>query len=229
MTINEILEKTKNLSWQENLKFVAENFSDVTFSSSFSIEDQVITDFIAQNNLAIEIFTLDTGRLPKETYAVWQSTLDKYKVKIAAFYPNQEKLEDFITEKGINPFYESLDLRKSCCGIRKVEPLHRALKGKKLWISGLRKEHSITRVNKDFFEKDDALNLIKFYPLLDLSEEEIWKYIEDNRVPFNRLYKQGYRSIGCDPCSRAIGQNDDIRAGRWWWENPESKECGLHK
>lgn len=227
MTINNILAQTQHLNWQEKLLFIGNNFTDVTFSSSFSIEDQVITDFIAANNLPIEIFTLDTGRLPKETYAVWQSTLDKYGIKIAPYYPNQDTLGDFIKDKGINPFYESVELRKTCCGIRKIEPLHRALTGKKIWISGLRKAHSNAREDKDFFEKDDALNVIKFYPLINLSEAEVWQHIEEKRIPFNRLYKQGYRSIGCDPCSRAIGENDDVRAGRWWWEST-SKECGLH-
>lgn len=227
MNLDQILQQTQNLNWQERLRFVSENFSNVTFSNSFSIEDQVIFDFIAQNNLNIEVFTLDTGRLPKEAYAVWQSSLEKYDVKIKPYYPQAETLQDFIEEKGINPFYETVELRKKCCFLRKVEPLKRALQGKEIWISGLRKEHSDSRGNKDFFEKDDALNLIKFYPILDLSEDELWDYIKENRVPFNRLYKQGYKSIGCDPCSRAINEGDDVRAGRWWWES-SGKECGLH-
>lgn len=227
MNIEQILHETQNLNWQEKLKFVSEHFNNVTFSNSFSIEDQVILDFIVQHNLNIEVFTLDTGRLPKETYSVWQSSLDKYNITIKPYYPLGPSLEEFIADKGINPFYESVELRKKCCYLRKVEPLNRALKGKEVWISGLRKEHSDSRGNKDFFEKDDALNLIKFYPILDVSEDELWEYIKEHRVPFNRLYKQGYKSIGCDPCSRAINEGDDIRAGRWWWEN-SGKECGLH-
>lgn len=228
MEIKEILQKTEGQTWQEKLINISEIYTDIVFSSSFSLEDQIITDFIATNNLPIEIFTLDTGRLPKETYAVWQNTLDRYKVKISAYYPDQNNLESFIKEKGINPFYESVDLRKTCCAIRKIEPLQRALKGKKLWISGLRKDHSSSRLEKSFFEEDENLDIIKFYPLLEVSEAKLWDIINDKNIPFNRLYKSGYRSIGCDPCSRVIGPNDDIRAGRWWWENSQNKECGLH-
>ena len=227
--IKEILEQTSTYNWQEKLEFVSKNFSDITFSSSFSIEDQVITDFIAKNNLPIEIFAIDTARLPEETYATWQNTLEKYKIKILVYYPNQELLSEFITNNGINAFYQSVDLRKNCCAARKTEPLTRALKNKKLWISGVRKEHSLNRNNKEFFESDEALQLTKFYPLLETSEAELWKYIEENRVPFNRLYKQGYSSIGCAPCSRAVKTGEDIRAGRWWWESDNVKECGLHK
>ena len=216
------------LTWQNRFTSAIKDFSNIAFSTSFSIEDQLITDFIATEKLPVEIFTLDTGRLPKETYDVWQSTLDKYQIKISAFYPDSETLSEFIKAEGINPFYQSKELRLKCCEIRKVEPLKRALKNKDLWISGLRKEHSQERSNKDFFEKDSNLNLTKFYPLLEISEEEIWKDINDKFIPFNRLYKQGYRSIGCAPCTRAISPNEDIRAGRWWWEDSSKKECGLH-
>lgn len=227
--IKEILEKTKNYNWQEKLEFVTKNFSDIVFSTSFSLEDQVITDFIARNNLPIEIFTIDTARLPEETHATWQNTILKYKIKISVYYPNQNLLAEFVTNNGINAFYESVDKRKNCCAIRKIEPLTRALENKNLWISGVRKEHSLNRNNKEFFEIDEALKLTKFYPLLEMSESDLWKYIEENRVPFNRLYKKCYRSIGCSPCSRAVKEGDDIRAGRWWWENDDVKECGLHK
>ena len=225
----EINERTKNLTWQEKLEFVAKNFDGVTFSSSFSIEDQVITDFIAEKNLPIEIFTLDTGRLPQETYYVWQRTLEKYSLKISVFYPDADEISNFVNREGINAFYQSKELRLTCCEIRKIKPLQRALKGKNLWISGLRKEHSNTRATKDFFEKDEALNLIKFYPLLEVSEEELWQKIQQKNIPFNQLYKSGYRSIGCAPCTRATSAGEDIRAGRWWWEDDEKKECGLHR
>lgn len=225
----EINQQTKNLTWQEKLEFVARNFDGVTFSSSFSIEDQVITNFIAEKNLPIEIFTLDTGRLPQETYDLWQRTLEKYSLKIAAFYPDADEISNFVNREGINAFYRSKELRLNCCEIRKIKPLRRALKGKKLWISGLRKEHSNTRATKDFFEKDEALNLIKFYPLLEISEEKLWQEIEQKNIPFNRLYKSGYRSIGCAPCTRAISTDEEIRAGRWWWEEDGKKECGLHR
>jgi phosphoadenosine phosphosulfate reductase len=224
-----ILEQTSNLNWQEKLRFVASNFSDIAFSNSFSIEDQLILDFIASEQLPIEIFTLDTGRLNPETYDVWQATIDKYKIKISAFYPDATNLEKFISEKGINAFYESKELRLSCCAIRKVEPLKRALKNKKIWISGLRREQSSARADRDFFEEDRELNLIKFYPLLEISEKEIWQQIHEKRIPFNRLYNQGYASIGCAPCTRVIKEGEDSRAGRWWFESDSKKECGLHK
>ncbi len=229
MEISQLLKQTKNLNWQERLKFVSSVFEDIVFSTSFSIEDQVIFDFIAQNKLPITVFTLDTGRLPKETYEVWQNSLDKYPLKITAYYPAEKELKEFISQEGINPFYKNLELRLKCCQIRKVEPLKRALKRKNLWISGVRKEHSSLRGQKDFFEKDEGFALIKFYPLLELSEKEVWEYIEKNRVPFNELYKKGYKSIGCEPCTRAVASDEDVRAGRWWWESDLKKECGLHK
>lgn len=229
MELNHILQETKGKTWQEKLKLAAEKFQNITFASSFSIEDQVITDFIATNNLPIEIFTIDTGRLPPETYNVWQSTLRKYNIKIAAYYPDAQEISEFVNDKGINPFYESKELRLNCCEIRKIKPLKKALKGKNLWISGLRKEHSAARFDKDFFETDNALNLIKFYPILDLSEDELWEIIHENSIPFNQLYRSGYRSIGCAPCTRAIGKEDEVRAGRWWWEEDQKKECGLHQ
>lgn len=228
MQLSETLTKTENLSWQEKLIFVAQNFSDVVFSTSFSIEDQVILDFIAENKLDIEVFTLDTGRLNDETYTTWQNSLERYKIKISAFYPNTEKLQEFISHKGINAFYESKKLRLSCCEIRKVEPLSRALKNKKIWISGVRKEQSLARENRKFFERDERFDLVKFYPLLEFTQNEIWQIIDERKIPFNRLYKQDYASIGCAPCSRAIKEGEDSRAGRWWWEDNSKKECGLH-
>lgn len=228
MKINELIQKTKELTWQERLIFIAKNFDKISFSTSFSIEDQVILDFIVKNNLRIEIFTIDTGRLPKATYDVWQTSLEKYKIKILPFYPQNQELENFVSDFGINAFYESIELRKKCCFIRKVEPLKRALIDKNIWISGVRKEHSIDRNNKEFFEFDESLNLIKFYPLLEELESQIWQLINQNSVPFNRLYKDGYKSIGCEPCSRKIKEGEEIRDGRWWWERG-NKECGLHK
>lgn len=227
MKINELIQKTKELTWQEKLIFIAKNFDKIAFSTSFSIEDQIILDFIVKNNLRIEIFTIDTGRLPKETYNVWQVSLEKYKIKILPFYPQNQRLENFVLDYGINAFYESIELRKKCCFIRKVEPLQRALANKNIWISGVRKEHSIDRNNKEFFEFDEPLNLIKFYPLLEVLESQIWQLINQNSVPFNQLYKEGYKSIGCEPCSRKIKEGEEIRDGRWWWERG-NKECGLH-
>ena len=229
-SLQDLAMTVESLSWQEKLIFVAKSYQNVVFSTSFSIEDQIILDFIARNNLAVEIFTLDTGRLPKETYQVWQNSLEKYGLKIKAFYPNQDEIADFVEQSGINAFYDSVELRKKCCAIRKVEPLKRALKNKEIWISGVRKGQSVARSDKGFFEHDESFDLIKFYPLLDFSEEELWEYINKNEVPINSLYKKGFKSIGCQPCSRAISEGEDDRAGRWWWENDskEKKECGLH-
>lgn len=222
----EELTKTE-LSWQEKLRLIGQNFK-ATFSTSFSIEDQLILDFIAREKLPIELFTLDTGRLPDETYTVWQETLEKYQISITPYYPDSEQIEKFVKENGINPFYNSKEMRLKCCEIRKVLPLKRALQGYELWISGLRKEHSTSREDKPFYEFDANLSLLKFYPLLDLSEDEIWQETKKLAIPFNKLYDQGYRSIGCAPCSRAVQVGESIRAGRWWWEDESGKECGLH-
>jgi phosphoadenosine phosphosulfate reductase len=227
MKIEELIKQTKEISWQEKLKFVSSLEKKVIFSTSFSIEDQVILDFISKNNLKIEVFAIDTGRLPSATYTVWQESLEKYKAKIIAYYPDAAQIENFVKNKGINSFYQSEDLRHQCCNIRKVEPLKRALKNQELWVSGVRKEHSNLRDQKEFFEHDNNLNIDKFYPLLELSEDEVWDYINKNDIPYNKLYDQGYKSIGCDPCSRAINKGDDPRSGRWWWEEG-NKECGLH-
>lgn len=229
LKVRDLLIHTKYLSWQEKLIYLNQNFSHISFSTSFSLEDQVISDFILRNKLNIEIFTIDTGRLPKQTHQVWQSTLRKYGNKISTYFPNQDQIANYVNNNGPNAFYESLELRKKCCHIRKVEPLKRALKSSKLWISGIRKDHSSSRNNKEYFEFDEQLDLIKFYPLLNENIENIWSYINKNSVPFNILFKANYHSIGCDPCSRAILPGQEIRDGRWWWENPNNKECGLHK
>jgi phosphoadenosine phosphosulfate reductase len=228
MNLEKLSQTFKNQSWQENLLAISGQFSDVVFSSSFSLEDQIITDFIAKNKLPIAIFTIDTGRLFQETYQVWQKTLDIYGVKIAAFYPDAKKIGEFVSQNGIDAFYDVKELRLACCEIRKVEPLKLALQGKKLWISGVRKEHSAFRNDKEFLEFDAALQIAKFYPLLNLSEAEVWEYLKANNVPYNVLYKKGFKSIGCAPCTRAVVDGEDARAGRWWWEDSK-KECGLHK
>ena len=227
--ISQLLIQTKYLNWQEKLIYLSKNFKNSVFSTSFSIEDQVITDFIIRQDLNIKIFTIDTGRLPAETHQVWQSSIRKYGAKFKIYHPDQENIATYTSNNGTNAFYEDFDLRKQCCFIRKIEPLKRALKNQDLWISGVRKEHSASRKSKDFIEFDEDLSLIKFYPLLEESIDGIWSYINKNSVPFNILYKQGYHSIGCAPCSRAISPGQDIRDGRWWWENNNNKECGLHK
>lgn len=200
----------------------------VTFSTSFSFEDQVVANEILSNQLPISVFTLDTGRLFAETYSVWNSTNDKYQSNVKAYYPNNTLLEEFVQAKGPNSFYESVDNRKQCCFIRKVEPLKRALKGNAIWITGLRAEHSPDRNSVSVLEWDETNQVIKYNPLLHWTTEEVRKYIDDNNVPYNPLHDKGFVSIGCAPCTRAIRPGEDFRAGRWWWEDAAKKECGLH-
>jgi len=197
------------------------------FSTSFGQEDQVITDLIARNHLNIDLFTLDTGRLFQETYDVFDQTRRKYRKPIRVFYPKAEAIQRLISEKGPNSFYESVDNRKECCAIRKLEPLQRALSPYNIWITGLRAGQSENRQHLKRFEYDLKFGIIKFNPLLDWTLDDVERYLKEFRVPENKLHKQGYVSIGCAPCTRAIRPGEDIRAGRWWWETSK-KECGLH-
>jgi phosphoadenosine phosphosulfate reductase len=227
--ISQITYQTSRLILSDALKWLAENFpGKVTFSSSFSIEDQVIADAILSNNLPISIFTLDTGRLFAETYSVWNTTNEKYDTKVKAYYPNASLLENFVHDKGPNSFYESVDNRKQCCFIRKVEPLKRALAGNEIWVTGLRAEHSPERKNIQVVEWDEGNKIIKFNPLLSWTTEKVREYIDGYNVPYNSLHDRGFVSIGCAPCTRAIKAGEDFRAGRWWWEDASKKECGLH-
>jgi phosphoadenosine phosphosulfate reductase len=211
------------------LKLLSERFtSQIVFSTSFGLEDQAISHLIFNQQLPIEVFTLDTGRMFTETYSTWNRTIEKYKQPITAFYPNAEKLQELITEKGPNLFYESVENRKQCCHIRKVEPLKRALKEKQIWITGLRAEQSKDRENISQLEWDEANQLIKFHPLLHWTWSETYSFIQKNNIPFNALHDKGFVSIGCAPCTRAIKEGEDFRAGRWWWEDNSKKECGLH-
>jgi len=202
----------------------------IVFSTSFSIEDQVITHAILSQSIKnIEIFTLDTGRFFAETYQVWGRTVKKYDYPIKPYYPNTQSIEQYVQNKGINAFYESVELRKECCFIRKVEPLRRALKGVNLWITGIRAEHSANRSQTEHIEWDEANQLFKYNPLLDWSTEETQNYIQKHNIPYNTLQDKGFVSIGCQPCTRAIQEGEDFRAGRWWWEDSSKKECGLHR
>ena len=226
---NTLLDKTKDFSIEETLAFLANEFKGkVVFSTSFGQEDQVITALIGKNNLPIIIFTLDTGRLFQETYDVFHKTLKKYQIDIKTYFPETSAVEELLNQKGPNSFYESVENRKECCFIRKVAPLTKALKGNSIWITGLRAEQSENRNDLDLFEYDEKFDIIKFNPLLKWTLEEVQKYIDDNNVPQNALHKQGFVSIGCAPCTRAITPDEDIRAGRWWWESSH-KECGLHQ
>ena len=211
------------------LQQIAEKYPTSTaFSTSLSEEDQLITHYIFANNLPIRVFTLDTGRLFPETYAVLASTLERYGKKIEVYFPKHEGVEKLITEKGPSSFYTSLEDRKECCFIRKVEPLNRALAGVECWITGLRAEHSENRKTMPMVEMDEARNLLKVHPLTKWTTEEVKEEIKKHNIPYNILHDRGFVSIGCQPCTRSINPGDDFRAGRWWWENNDKKECGLH-
>ena len=210
------------------LSDIAHNWSPATFANSLGAEDMVLTDLILKGKLAIEIFSLDTGRLPAETYDLMAEVEKHYKHKLTVFFPRADDVELYVRNQGINAFYESVTLRKSCCAIRKVEPLKRALAGKRAWITGMRAEQAATRGNLATREYDEGNGLEKFNPLADWSEKEVWTYIKQHKVPYNALHDKFYPSIGCAPCTRAISLGEDVRSGRWWWEDPESKECGLH-
>ena len=228
-TAKELSSKTNHLSIEETLAFLANEFNGtVCFSTSFGQEDQVITDMIASSNLAISIFTLDTGRLFQETYDVFEKTVLKYNKKIATHFPEAIAVENMLSEKGPNSFYASVENRKECCAIRKVAPLKKALNGNNIWITGLRAEQSDNRNDLQTFEYDEKFDIIKYNPLLKWTLDEVENYLIENEVPQNSLHKKGFISIGCAPCTRVIEAGEDIRAGRWWWETSH-KECGLHQ
>lgn len=210
------------------LQAASSEFSAITFANSYGAEDMVLTDIIAKEKLAIEIFSLDTGRLPAETYTLMGEVEKNYNTKPVVFFPKHEAVEDYVRSKGINAFYESIELRKACCFMRKVEPLRRALEGKQAWVTGMRAEQAATRVSLPSREFDEGNKLEKFNPLSDWTEQEVWAYIRLYAVPYNALHDQFYPSIGCAPCTRSVAMGEDVRAGRWWWEDPKNKECGLH-
>lgn len=211
------------------LKKIEADYSPAVFANSFGAEDMVLVDLIARHQLNIGVFSLDTGRLPAETYTLMEKTAEKYpQLKVQVFFPDAAQVEAYVDSNGINAFYNSVEMRKECCRIRKLEPLKRALANKKAWITGLRREQSPTRTDMAAQEYDAGNGLEKFNPLLEWTEKEVWAYIRANDVPYNELHDKHYPSIGCAPCTRSIAMGEDIRAGRWWWENPEFKECGLH-
>ena len=204
------------------------NNEKLTFSTSMSAEDQVITDIIFRYDLDINVFTLDTGRMFPETYDTFQKTLDKYQKSIKVYFPDANEVERLMSEKGAYSFYDSVENRQQCCEIRKVKPLKRALVGKTIWITGIRSEHSQNRTEMQKIEWDAANNITKIHPLLHWSNVEVWTYLKANNVPYNGLHEKGFISIGCHPCTRAVKEGEDFRAGRWWWEDTSKKECGLH-
>ncbi|MGB3949283.1 MAG: phosphoadenylyl-sulfate reductase [Bacteroidia bacterium] len=200
----------------------------VVFSTSLGYEDQVISHYIFSYNLAVDVFTLDTGRLFPETYSVLSSTLSRYKKQIKVYYPDTEAVQNLVTNKGPFSFYDTIENRKECCFIRKVEPLKRALNGYTIWITGIRAEQSGNRMEIPMVEWDETNKIIKVHPLLNWSLEQVKSYIAKHNIPYNILHDKGFVSIGCQPCTRAIKEGDDFRAGRWWWEDAGKKECGLH-
>ncbi len=223
--LQELIAKT-----QATLERIAADDDPAALASSLAAEDMVLTDLILRGKLQdrISIFTLETGRLHKETVGMIDRIRETYDYDVAPYRPQPEAVEAYVQKNGANAFYDSVELRKECCHIRKMEPLNRALQGKASWVTGQRRAQSVTRAELHVQERDEAHGMEKFNPLADWSEQDVWDYIRANDVPYNPLHDQGYPSIGCEPCTRAIQPGEDIRAGRWWWENPDSKECGLH-
>jgi len=228
--LENIQQHIQGLGPVEALSKLAELFpGEVIFSTSFGWEDQVISHMIFSNNLPIKVFTLETGRLFRETYSVWAATMNRYQKPIHAYYPNNELLEEMVSKKGPNSFYESVENRKECCGIRKIEPLKRALKGNKIWITGIRAEQSVNRHDMHDLEWDEQNQLVKFHPIFSWTLDEVKAYVKQYNIPYNSLHDKGFPSIGCMPCTRAVAEGEDFRAGRWWWEDQSKKECGLHE
>lgn len=225
-----LLNKTfANASIEDVLKYFLSTYGEkIALASSFGAEDQVLTDLILKEDAKAKIFTLDTGRLYEQTYKVMDLTNRKYNIKIDVLFPHAKDVETLYQTQGINGFKESIENRKECCHIRKILPLKRALSTLDVWITGLRRSQSQTRESMKLVEFDEGNNLIKINPLIEWSEEEVWDYLKQHKVPYNELHEQGYPSIGCAPCTRAVASGEDVRSGRWWWESPEHKECGLH-
>jgi phosphoadenosine phosphosulfate reductase len=225
--MNDALQQKINAA-ETLLQRIASDFAPAAFASSFGAEDMVLTDLVAKRDRGIEIFTLDTGKLPAETHKLMRETVGRYGIRIRVYVPDERTAEAYVAEHGPDAFFRSIALRKACCHIRKVEPLRRALSGKRAWITGLRRAQSVTRDGLALESFDAEFGLMKFNPLADWSDRDVWDYIRNFNVPYNALHDHGYPSIGCAPCTRAVAAGEDIRAGRWWWEQPESRECGLH-
>jgi len=213
---------------ESGLHAIAVEHAPATFSSSLGAEDMVLTDAILRSGTAIEIFTLDTGRLNPETLSVLDLVRERYGHEIRVYRPDQAAVDRYVRDHGLDAIYDSVELRSRCCHIRKVEPLNRALAGKAAWVTGMRRAQSVTRKSMPLQEFDPAYGLWKFNPLAEWSEREVWDYVRAFQVPYNPLHDQGYRSIGCAPCTRATSAGEDLRAGRWWWESNAPKECGIH-
>lgn len=227
--VDELNDKLKFRSPEEIIEYFANNYpGKVTLGSSMGAEDQVLIDMVYKIKKDISIFTLDTGRLFPETYELIDKTSKKYKLQIKIFFPDRTQVEKMVNNKGINLFYDSIENRKLCCNIRKIEPLKRALPGYKVWINGLRKDQSLIRFDTKLVDWDDKHQITKVSPLLNWTEKDVWSYIRENNVPYNELHDKGYPSIGCRSCTRAVQEGEDFRSGRWWWEDSGHTECGLH-
>ncbi|MDR2679358.1 MAG: phosphoadenylyl-sulfate reductase [Tannerella sp.] len=215
---------------EEILAYFLRAYGDrIALASSLGLEDQTLTDMILKINPRARIFTIDTGRLFPETYSLIDKTNMTYGIRMEVYFPENKPVEEYVRANGINAFYESVERRKACCRIRKIEPLTRALSTLDAWICGLRQEQSVTRTGIQTVEWDETNRLIKINPLARFSEQDVWEYVKANHAPYNVLHDRGFPSIGCCPCTRAVAPGEDVRSGRWWWENPEHKECGLHK
>lgn len=227
--IKQLRNQTADYNTKEIIAFFLNRYRDrIIFSTSLAAEDQVLTDIICQTDKSLKIFTLDTGRLPQETYDTIEATRKRYEIDIDISFPDSTQVQELVKEAGPNLFYNSIQQRRQCCQVRKIQPLRRALTGFEIWICGLRKEQSVTRADLEIIQWDQQFNIIKLSPLLDWTTDEVWNYIRSYNVPYNSLHDRGYPSIGCQPCTRAVADGEDIRSGRWWWEKPEQKECGLH-
>ena len=225
--LNDVLNE-KVTAAQTLLRQIALQHAPAAFASSLGAEDMVLTDLILRDSLPIDIFTLDTGRLHNETYALLDAIAARYGSRLHLVFPRSDAVEDYVNSYGVNGFYNSVELRKACCHIRKVEPLRRALAGKKAWLTGMRRAQSAARQEVPLKSYDADNGLTKFNPLVDWSHEEVWDYIRTHAVPYNELHDRGFPSIGCAPCTLAVAAGEDIRAGRWWWEQGTAQECGLH-
>jgi len=229
-TIARLLHLLDGEDLEHALRLAAGEFPGrVLLSTSFSMEDQILTHVIRSHGIPVNIFTLDTGRLFPETYTLWSRTTERYGATIDVYYPNNERLEAYVGEYGPDAFYESIERRKECCHLRKVEPLQRALRGNDLWITGVRAEHSESRESMEQIEWDAVNEIIKYHPLLHWSTADVRSFIDAHAIPYNPLHDRGFLSIGCAPCTRAILPGENLRAGRWWWEDGSKKECGLHE
>ena len=212
----------------QRLRHAVSAHSPATFASSFGVEDMVVLDLIVALDLPVEVFTLDTGRLHDETYAHIEVVRQRYGTPVRIYAPDAIESETFVTAHGPNPFYRSTELRRRCCELRKARPLARALAGKNVWITGLRREQSVTRTETPILAHDAQHGLMKLCPLADWQEDDVWAYVRVNDVPTHPLHAKGYPSIGCAPCTRAVMPGEDPRSGRWWWETPAERECGIH-